>query len=105
VYHDQRRCIWILATPILSVGPSISSVIYDIKDFHIECPFDIDVLLLLHLRYRTPSIFVCMSISKVFDIEGIIMRYRTSQTFDIEGHEYSMFRLFDFEHRTFDIVF
>jgi hypothetical protein len=75
----RRLAIWIrvLATPtrISSVGPSISSVMFDIKDFDIECPFDIDVL---HLR---------MSISKVFDIEGIIMRYRRSQTFDIEGHE------------------
>jgi hypothetical protein len=74
--------IWILATPISSVGPSISSVTFDIEDFDIEdfdneCPYDIEVL---HLRYR-------MSISKVFDIEGLIIRYRRSQTFDIEGHE------------------
>jgi hypothetical protein len=41
--------------PISNVGPSISSVTFDIK-----CSFDIDVL---HLRYR-------MSISKVIDIEG-----------------------------------
>ncbi len=41
--------LWILGTPILSVGPSISSVTFDIEDFDIECPFDIDVL---HLRYR-----------------------------------------------------
>ncbi len=43
------------------------SVTFDIEDFDIECPFDIDVL---HLRYR-------MSISKVFDIEGhrMIIQY------------------------------
>jgi hypothetical protein len=68
--------IWILATPISSVGPSISNVTFDIKDSDIKCLFDIDVL---HLRYR-------MSISKVIDIEGIIIRYRQSQTFDIECH-------------------
>ncbi len=28
--------IWILATPMSSVGPSISSVTFDIKDFDIE---------------------------------------------------------------------
>ena len=63
--------IWIpgLAIPISSVEPSISSVLtFDLEVFDIECPFDIDVL---HLRYR-------MSISKMFDIEGIIMRYRWS---------------------------
>ncbi len=55
----------------------ISNVAFDIEEFDIECSFDIDVL---HLRYR-------MSISKVFDIEGLLTRYRGSQTFDIEGHE------------------
>ncbi len=35
--------IWILATPISSVGPTISSVTSVIEDFDIECPFDIDV--------------------------------------------------------------
>jgi hypothetical protein len=68
--------IWILATPISSDGLSISNVTLDIEDFDIECSFDIDVS---HLRYG-------MSISKVFDIEGLIIRYRRSQTFDIEGH-------------------
>jgi hypothetical protein len=46
------------------------------EDFDIVCSFDIDVL---RLRYR-------MSISKVFDIEGLIVRYRRAPTFDIEGH-------------------
>ncbi len=69
--------IWILATTISSVGHSISSETFDIENFDIECVFDIDVL---HLRYRT-------SVSKGFDIEGLIIRYRRSQTFDIEGHE------------------
>jgi hypothetical protein len=41
--------IWIFAIPISSVGPSISSVTFeiedfDIEDFDIEYPFDIDVL-------------------------------------------------------------
>ncbi len=44
IYLVSFRCIWILATPISTVGPSISSVIFDIEDFDIdsECPFDID---------------------------------------------------------------
>ncbi len=62
----ENQNIWILATPISSVGPSLLSVTFDIEDFNIECSFNIDVL---HLRYR-------MSISKVFDIEGHIIRYR-----------------------------
>ncbi len=41
---EPNKIIWILATPISSVGPSISSVTFDIEDFDIECPFDIDVL-------------------------------------------------------------
>jgi hypothetical protein len=64
--------IWILATPISSVRPSISNVTFDIEDFDIVCSFDIDVL---HLRYR-------ILISKVFDIEGL-----TVSLFDIEGHQ------------------
>ncbi len=67
--------IWtrILATPISSVGPSISNVTSDIEDFDIECSFDIRVDV-LHLQVR-------ISISKVFDImiEGLIIRY--------EGHQ------------------
>jgi hypothetical protein len=55
----------------------MSSVTFDIEDFDIECASYIDFL---HLRYR-------MSISNEFDIEGLIIRYRRSQTFDIEGHE------------------
>jgi hypothetical protein len=50
---------------------------FDIEDFDIERPYDIEVL---QLRNR-------MSISKVFDIEGLITQYRRSHTFDIEGHE------------------
>jgi hypothetical protein len=70
VHHlDPQAC-----HPISSVGPSISSVTFDIE----ECSIDIDVL---HLRYR-------MSISKVLDMEGHIIRYRRLQTFDIEGREY-----------------
>ncbi len=64
--------IWILATPILSVRLSLSNVTYDIEDFNIVCSFDIDVL---HLRYR-------ISISKVFDIKGLKVRYRRSPTFE-----------------------
>ncbi len=75
---QPRPPIGILATPISSVGPSIiSSVTFDIKDFDIECPYDIDVV---HLRYR-------MSISKVFDIEGHILQY---VNFDIEGDKPSI---------------
>jgi hypothetical protein len=69
----MKRHIWILATPISSVGPSISSVgpsissvTFDIEDFDIECSFDIDVF---YIRYRT-------SISKVFNIEDHSTRYR-----------------------------
>ncbi len=59
---NRDRDIWILATPISSVGPSISSATFDFEDFDIECPFNIDVL---HPAYRR------YSISKVtlFDIE------------------------------------
>ena len=63
--------------PISSVGPSISNVTFDIEDFNIECSFDIDVLQLQKLRYR-------ISISKVFDFERLIIRYRRSLTIDIE---------------------
>ncbi len=66
----QIVIIWVLATPISSVGPSMSNITFDIEDFDIVCSFDIDVL---HLRYR-------ISISKAFDIEGLIIRYRTSIT-------------------------
>jgi hypothetical protein len=62
----ENQNIWILATPISSVGPSILSVTFDIEDFNIECSFNIDVLHLLYrCRYRR------CSISKVtlFDIE------------------------------------
>ncbi len=80
--------IWILqvAIPISSVRPSISSVTFDIEDFDIECPYDIEVL---HLRVRISYVDIDMSISKVtvIDIEGLIARYRRSQTFNIEGHE------------------
>ncbi len=107
--HRHWVSIWILATLISSVQPSISNVTFDIEDFDIESPFDIDVL---HLRYR-------MSISKLFDIEdhqhsiskvinrvvdieASCLRYRTNTirhrmlisytiskvdlTFDIDGH-------------------
>jgi hypothetical protein len=70
-------CIWILGTPISSVGPSISSVTFDIEDFDIECSFNIDVF---YTRYR-------ISISKVFDIEGHTTRYRRRHTIDIKGYE------------------
>jgi hypothetical protein len=81
VFHHVLVCtcmylyapIWILATTISSVGLSISSVTFDIEDFDIECAFDIDFL---HLRYR-------MSIPKVYDIEGLIIRYRKTD----EGHK------------------
>ncbi len=52
--------IWILGTPISSVGHSISSTTFDIEDFDIECSFDMDVF---YVQYR-------ISISRVFDIEG-----------------------------------
>jgi hypothetical protein len=69
--------IYILATPIPSVGPSISNVTFDIEDFNIVCSININVL---RLRY-------CMAISKVFDIiEGLMVRYQRSPTFDIESH-------------------
>jgi hypothetical protein len=51
--------IWILGTPISSVGHSISNETFDIEDFDIECSSDIDVF---YIRYH-------ISISKVFDIE------------------------------------
>ncbi len=71
------QIIWILATPISSVGPSISSETFDIQDFDIKCSFDIDVF---YIRYR-------ISISEVFDIEGHTIRYRRCQTVYIEGHK------------------
>jgi hypothetical protein len=107
-----HHVIWILATPISSVGPSISNITFDIEDFDIVCLFDIDVL---HLRYRISisKVFDC-SISKVtnlryptsitgslisrfhdFDIEGtklghrMVILYMISKvilTFDVEGH-------------------
>jgi hypothetical protein len=72
--HSKVDNIWILATPISSIRPSIWNVAFDIEGFDIVCSFDIDVL---HLRYR-------ISISKAFDIEGLIVRYRRSPTFDFE---------------------
>ncbi len=54
-----KTLIWILGTPISSVGRSISNETFDIEDFDIECSFDIDVI---YIRYR-------LSISKAFDIE------------------------------------
>jgi hypothetical protein len=62
--------IWILS----SVGTSISNETFDIEDFDIECSFDIDVF---YIRYR-------ISISKVFDIEGNLIRYRRGHTIDIK---------------------
>ncbi len=58
--------IWILGTPISSVGRSISNETFDKEYVDIECSFDIDVF---YIRYRT-------SISKVFDIECHSTRYR-----------------------------
>ncbi len=73
---DGPALIWILGTPISSVGPSISNETFDIEDFDIECSFDIDVF---YIRYR-------ISISKVFDIEleGHLIRYRRGHTIDIK---------------------
>ena len=61
-----KSIIWILGTPISSVGPSISKVTFDIEVFDIVCTFDIEGL---RIRYR-------ISISKVFDIEDNNLRYR-----------------------------
>ncbi len=72
--HSKVDNIWILATPISSIRPLIWNVTFDIEDFDIVCSFDIDVL---HLQYR-------ISISKAFDIEGLIVRYWRSPTFDFE---------------------
>ncbi len=72
-----RLFIWILATLISSVRLSISNVTFDIEDFDIVCSIQIDGL---HFQYR-------MLISKVFDIEGLIVLYRRSPTFNIEGRE------------------
>ncbi len=99
--------IWILATPISSFGPSISCATFDIEDFDIECPFDIDVCTFdIVCRYRRCSISKVSScdieghkpsISKVInsaiDIEVSSLRYRTLKrstsyvdiVYDIEG--------------------
>jgi hypothetical protein len=61
---SAAAAIWILTTPISSVGHSISSVTFDIEDFDIECSFDIDVL-----QKFAPSI-------SYVDIEGV--RYQRS---------------------------
>jgi hypothetical protein len=63
---QAEPAIWILGTPISSVDSSISNVTFDIEHFDIECSFDIDVF---NIRYR-------ISISKVFDIECHLPRYR-----------------------------
>jgi hypothetical protein len=59
-----HHVIWILVTPISSVGPSISNVTFDIEDSDIVCLFDIDVL---HLR---------IALISYIDIKGV--RYRRS---------------------------
>ncbi len=69
--------------PISRVGPSISSVTFDIEDFDIECSFDIDVFTFdIVYRYRR------YSISTLFDIEGDILvpsiSKVTNRTVDIE---------------------
>jgi hypothetical protein len=65
--HGRDRSIWILGTPISSVGRSISNEAFDIEDFDIECLCDIDNF---YIRYR-------LSTSNVFDIECHSTRYRS----------------------------
>jgi hypothetical protein len=75
--------IWtrILGTPISSVGRTISTVIFDIVHIRYRVHIDIEDF---YNRYR-------VSISKVYDIEGHISRYRRSRK-DISISKFRIFR-------------